>query len=133
MSSQIVHLQIRTFLQVLLVMHDTFYEHCDAQVVATLVGVVIIDRIGRRAVLIEASIQARAVLCCAVLCCAVLCCAVLCCAVLCCAVLCCAVLCFCAHTCGNNMPDTFILVLIHNLAILVRTCAVAVSCLGIAL
>ena len=72
------------------------------QVVATLVGVVVVDRISRRAVLIQASIQvccAGNVLCCAMMCCAmlrcaVLCCAVLCCAVLCCAVLCCAVLCF---------------------------------------
>ena len=66
------------------------------QVVATLVGVVVVDRISRRAVLIQASIQvccAGNVLCCAMMCCAMLRCAALCCAVLCCAVLCCAVLC----------------------------------------
>ena len=76
------------------------------QVVATLVGVVLVDRIGRRAVLTQASVQVCsatlrcAVLCCAALCClllsdVLLCCALLCCAVLCCAVLCCAVLCCC--------------------------------------
>ena len=62
------------------------------QVVATLIGVVIIDRIGRRAVLIQASIQAI-MLCCAVLCCAVLCCSMLSCALLCYGASCYAVLC----------------------------------------
>ena len=70
------------------------------QLVATLVGVVVVDRVARRAVLIQASIQvscAGAAMCCAVLRCAALCCAVLCSHSLSQAALCHAVLCSALH------------------------------------